>query len=157
MKIHGQVISRMGVQTLVFPRDGDGRIVIRVAPVVNYDAFDQLCPEPNVPFRMEPGKAATKNPENPEYKKAMDAWSEKRMNYMMIRSLEATEGLEWETIDIQKPETWSLDKEMESTGFSALEKARIMNAIILANGLNNDLIDEATKSFLAEAHQTPKL
>jgi hypothetical protein len=69
---------------------------------------------------------------------------------MILKSLSATEGLEWEQVDMSKPETWhNYGDELVSSGFSPAEIFAITEAVMTACGLNQKKIDEATERFLA--------
>ena len=69
---------------------------------------------------------------------------------MILQSLRATDGLEWETVNYSDPTTWYAYKvELEKSGLTTADTSRIMSLVISANGLDQKKIDEATKAFLA--------
>jgi hypothetical protein len=75
----------------------------------------------------------------------------------MLKSLESTEDLEWETVDINKPETygnWQI--ELEDAGFSEIERMRVMQLCTQVNALDDNMLDQAKETFLAEAPQQGK-
>jgi hypothetical protein len=152
MKIQGKSISGPEVDVLVIPRKS-GDILFKAQSVLDYDAFEALCPAPHPPETLRPGGGKglrTRNLEAPEFLKALDDWSEKRTYWMILKSLEATPDLEWETIKMDDPSTWSnYEKELKSAGFSMLEITRILNLVTGVCGLDQRKIDEATARFLA--------
>jgi hypothetical protein len=82
----------------------------------------------------------------------MVKYSQYRYAWIMIESLKATENLEWETIQSDKPETWlNFEKELQDSGLSGIEIGRIANGVLEANCLNEDKITEARNRFLASA------
>jgi hypothetical protein len=100
---------------------------------------------------MLPGGIQSQDIENADYKRKMHDWSMRKYDWMVLKSLQATEELEWETVNISEPSTWSgWRKEMESAGLSNMEVSRIEGIVIDACGLNQSKIDEATKRFLAD-------
>jgi len=149
MKIAGLELSPLGVQTVVIPR-GEKNIVINAAPVIDYTAFEQLCPRPMPPTKMVPGGTTFINPEDPGYIEKINDWATQRIFYMFIKSLTiGTPELEFETVKMDDPSTWkSVSTELELV-FSGLEMKKIADAIRFANGLDEEKIDKATKDFLA--------
>lgn len=149
MKIHGKTLDVAVIETIVIPR-ASGEIIFKAKPVTDFTSFDALCPRP-IPATIKKNDGTSfLDVEDAAYKFQVDDWAKKRTSYMIIKSLEATEGLEWSTIEASNPDTWSgYDRELVTAGFSTLEMNKIMDAVINANGLNEKKIDEATKRFLA--------
>jgi len=152
MKINGKKIQRPQYEVVVFPRR-DGDIIIKAQAVLSYEPFDKLCPAPTPPVVVRPNGtdegAKSIDVNNPKYIEAINTWGKRKLDWMIIQSLKATEGLEFETIDSSDPDTWgNIHKELEDAGFSPLELTKIVDAVITACGLNQDKIDEATRNFL---------
>lgn len=149
MKINGKKLDGPNIEVVVIPRQS-GDLVFRAQAVLDYTDCDKLNPMPQPPKALLPGGRVQENVEDPKYKKAVDDWAVRKFYWMFIKSLEATEGLEWETVDLSKPETWENYKtEMKTAGLSPGEIGRIEMCVTDACGLNQSKIDEATKRFLA--------
>jgi hypothetical protein len=149
VKIQGKTFSGPDTIPVVIPRS-DGDVVFKAQAVLDFSDFDALCPVPEPPGVIKPGNVRTKDPEDADYLEAMDVWAIKRTNWMILKSLDATEGLEWETVDKSDPETWdNFRTEMQNSGFTIVEVGRIIATVTEACGLNQDKIDEATERFLA--------
>lgn len=149
MKVQGRQVTAPSTRTIAIPRD-DGPIVFKAAPVLDFKIFEALCPPPKAPWIQKPGEAQVRNPEDPTYKEAVSNWARQKTAWMFIQSLNATEGIEWETVKADSPDTWlGYTNELQASGLTQGEIAAIMNAIIEVCGLNQQKIDEATKSFLA--------
>jgi len=149
MKIKGKQIEASGVEVVVIPR-ASGDLVFKAKSVTNFDVFDKLNPMPEPTIRTYPDGRKEANTQSDKYKKEVEEYATRKTNYTVLRSLEATEDLEWETVDMDKPETWeNYQKELQEAGFSAVEISRIIDIAITACGFNQSKIDEATKSFLA--------
>ena len=149
MKIKGKTIEAPSEEVIVFPRKS-GNLVFKAKPVQNYDDFDKICPEPKAGTLMRPGGETAEDVEDPAYKKALEDWASYKTHWMILQSLSATEGLEWDTVDMSKPETYSnYIKELEDSGVTAIEVSRLFEIMQTACGLNQDKIDEATNAFLA--------
>lgn len=149
MKVGGKVIEMPSEEVIVFPRKS-GNLVFKAKPVSNYEDFDKICPQPKPDSIMKPGGVTSQDVESPKYKKALDEWAGRKTHWMILKSLSATEGLEWDTVDMSKPETYeNYIKELETCGLTAVEVSKLFEIIQIACGLNQEKIDEATKAFLA--------
>lgn len=157
MKMHGKKIEGPNTEIIVIPRGGDvSDIVFHAQAVLDMGPFEKLCPSPQPPQRILKGGKVDKNFEDPGYKTQLEHYGEKRIAYMVIQSLKATEGLEWETIKEGDHNTWlNLEKELKASGFSHVEIQRIMNGVFAANCLSEARVEEARKSFLLGMAEAP--
>lgn len=150
MKLHGKKIDP-ATETLVLPR-ATGDLVFIATAVPSYENFEKLCPHPVPPTIKRPGEVDAQDTTDKAYVKAINLWAEYRTAWMIIESLKATPGLEWETITENTPASWpNFQKELESSGLSSNEVMRVINIVLDANGLNEKKIEAATKNFLAGA------
>lgn len=155
MKLHGKRID-VAIETLVLPRRS-GNLVFRAKAVTSYEAFEKLCPHPVPPMIQRKGQPAAQDPTDKEYLKKMEEYGTYRTNWMILESLKATEGLEWETVEENNPGTWgNYSKELEASGLGQVEIMKIINLCIDANGLNEKKIEAATQAFLASMAATPE-
>jgi hypothetical protein len=168
MKIRGREIKGPNEQLLVIPRpnievpeivDGkptgktiseSGDIVFKVRAVLDYSDFEKMCPTPQPPMVRKLGQAqATPDISDVKYTEMLGRWASQRTHYMMLKSLEATEGLEWETVKINEPDTWEgFAKELEAAGLTNPEAAKLLGAISQVNGIDEDKYEEARQRFL---------
>ncbi len=154
MRIQGQEIKGPNEELIVIPR-GDGQIVFKAKAVLDYSDFERLCPEPKVPWIMKPGGVKEQNYKDAKYIAAVRQRVTKQTYYMFIKSLEATPGLEWDTIDIKDPGTWlNFEDELTKAGFSAIERNLISRGVFIANSLDEQKIEEARKRFIL-SQETP--
>ena len=151
MKIHGKTLDGPNVEVLVIPRQS-GDVVFRARAVLDYEPFEKLCPVPSPPQVMIPGGTTSTNVEDPGYIQKLNTWAGHKTDWMVIKSLEATDGLEWENVDPAKMDTWgNYRNELVAAGFTPGEISRVVQLIVNANGLSQEKIDEATERFLATA------
>jgi len=150
MKYRGKRIEGRNVVTMVIPRP-DGNIAFIFEAVESFDRFDELCKPPEPPEVVRPGNIRTRNIKDPKYLKRLTDYAEKRSHYMVLKSLEATKDLEWETVDIEKPETFTnWTKELMDCGFTDIEVTLLVKASARANCLDQDMLDDARSTFLQE-------
>lgn len=156
MKIHGRTFSGPDVVPVVIPRS-DGDVVFKCQAVLTFDDFEALCPVPEAPQILRPGGLRSSDPDDPKYLEILEEWGVKRTNWMILKSLEATEGLEWEGINMSDPDTWdNFRTELADSGFTIGEIGRLIQGVTEACGLNQTKIDEATERFLADQRQEQK-
>jgi len=149
MKIKGVKVKGAYEEVVVIPRRA-GNLVFRAQAINDYEPFEKLCPQPTPPKIVYAGTSEeVENLEDPGYIKRFHEWAEMKSHWMILQSLKATEGLEWETVDMGDHKTWkNYQKEMSDAGLSPAEQSRIVMCVSQANGLDQSKIDEATESFL---------
>jgi len=147
MKIAGQEIKGPCVETLVLSRES-GPLAIKAQGLPDFDEFDALCPEPKAPGKL------TKNGWEPNlkdenYRSVLNIYNEKKLAYIVVRSLEASE-IEWDTVDINNPKTWvNYRTDLKNAGFSEIEVGRIVQTVLQANALDETKLEKAREVFLA--------
>ena len=149
MKLKGQKLQGPAIEVIVLPRQS-GNLVFKAQAVIEDKDFDAICPRPQPPKKLLPGGVTQSNVEDPKYKEELQVFATRRTHWMVLKSLQATEDLEWETVKMDDPETWSnFVQEFMESGLTAIEVNRIVETVMTVNGLNSRKIEEATKAFLA--------
>ena len=149
MLLGGVEIKGPRIETVVIPF-GERELVFKAQLVRDYVDFDKICPRPEPSIIVKPGGVKSQDIENPEYKQALVAYAMKRSAWTILKSLDATPDLVWQTVDRSNPDTWNnYYKELEESGLSTTEIVSILDIVQRSNGLDQDKIDEATKRFLA--------
>jgi kynurenine formamidase len=145
MKING--ISVVGPQTevVVIPR-GDTELVIRAQAVLDFTDFEKLDPMPKPPVKMLATGETQYNVEDPKYKERFANWAQEKTEWMILKSLSATDGLEWDTVKMDQPATWKNYRAELETNFTPAETNKILEIVMTACGLNQTKIEEATPS-----------
>ena len=157
MKINGKKIEGPNEEIIVIPRK-DEDIVFRAKAVLNYEEFDKLCPTPIPPMIKKKGTDfPIPDIEDTNYQNKLATYATKRTSWMILKSLEATDGLSWDTIKMSDPDSWeNFEKEMKDSGFSDIEINRIVIGVQTANCLNEEKLEEARKRFLASQQALAK-
>jgi hypothetical protein len=149
MRIQGKEIKSLNVELIVIPRGNGEDIIFKAQAVADYETFNKLCPEPEAPWIIKPGTGREKNYRDQSFVTALNNKTRLQTYYMFIKSLEATEGLTWDTIDINRPDTWlNFEKELQDAGFSLIERNLITQGCMIANCLNERKIEEARNRFI---------
>lgn len=149
MKYKGKEVKGRNRVIIPIPRP-DGPIIFIAEGIKDWSEFDKLVAMPEPPEVLKPGGTRTKNLKDPAYRKRLDEYAELKSHYTNIASLRATEELEWDTVDFNKPETWkNFIQELKDSDFTDIEIGRIVMGCAEANSLSEVMIDEARNSFLA--------
>lgn len=129
----------------------DNNIVFMAQQVSDYSELDQYAPLPTPPLIKRRGSAVeTPDTKDPTYLKAMQRRASLQTDFMVLKSLQATPGLEWETVNMTDSSTWhNWMTELAKDGISDIEQQKIIQIVANANSLNEQKYDEAKKSFLA--------
>jgi hypothetical protein len=156
MKLSGHDLSRESVEIVPLPRGYDVEtgqklpdIIFRCKAVRSFDPFLKQVKEPEPPHVVKPGGVKEYNYDDPTYFAQLTKYNRIRYDYIVLTSLTATEGLEWDTVKMSDPATWSnWEKELESAGFTTLERNKIQDGVMRANSISNARIEEALANFL---------
>lgn len=149
MKIHGRKIQGPNVEYIVFPRP-DGDVIFKAQAVLDTKRFDELVPKPKPGKKVVPGKGTIDDFDCVHYKSEVEQYSKKRWAFLVLESLKETDGLEWETVDHNNPNTWpNWEQELKDSGFTETEIQYLQVGISTANSLNQEKLEEARKRFLA--------
>lgn len=148
MRIDGKKITEPHYELLVLPRPS-GDIAIKAGAVISMDEFDKLCPVPKAPMKIMKGGKKEEDLQSPLHRQRIQDHGKKRLGYMLIKSLESTENLEWEILNAADPNTWDKwEKELKDSGFSEMEIMRIIQTVMRANCLDEERLEEARSNFL---------
>jgi len=149
MKIADKKLDGVPERIVVLPRDS-GDIILKVRCVKDFSAFNEKCPKPKAGEIVKPGGTRFTDVENPEYKKELQEWAEKRSAWILIQSLAATTELVWDTVVFDDPTTWKNSYiELDATGMPPGELDQIMSAVLTVNGFSQQAFDDAKNRFLA--------
>jgi hypothetical protein len=149
MKLFGKTIDKPKEEVLVIPREGKDH-VFKAEAILDFTELDKMNPEPELSSLKNVKEGTSKKVKGKDYNKKMDDYATNRMNYMMVKSLEATEGLEWETIEYDKIKTYANYKqELLDSGITDGEVGMLVAMVLIANSLSDAKYEEARKRFLA--------
>ncbi len=154
MKIQGKTISGSNETYIVIPRASGEDIIFKARAVADMEPFETMCPPPMPPKKMLPGGDEVVNLKDKTFLQAITKHSQKRLMWIVLTSLEATEDLEWETVDMSDHNTWeNFQTELTDAGFSSVEVNRIVAECIDVNALDEEKISEARERFLLAAQE----
>lgn len=147
MKVKGKSVAPPATIERKLRRDGE-TIVFKCAPVLDYKEFETICPQPKPPVISRPGKPMITDTKDPEYLRAVDNWSARKSDWMVLKSISATEGLEWDTVDMEDPSTWENYRKELETCFTPFEADWIIGGCFAANFPSTKRQQEALENFM---------
>ena len=148
MKIKGKKITGVNVEVIPIPRGNGADIILKARAVMDTAPFDKMCPIPTPPLRKIDGVDVPQLKDR-NYLTQVTRHSERRLAWLIITSLEATEGLEWEMVKADDPSSWiRVREELKAAGFNAVEVQRIIATVIGVNSLSEVKIEAARERFL---------
>lgn len=147
MLINGERINAPFRREIVFPRV-EKDIVFTAKAVSTTKDFERLCPAPEPKIeRDSKGEFIRVVIDDPVYKKKLDERHTRKLDYQVIKCLE---GVEWETVDIEDPNTWENWKnEAIEIGLSDVEIMTLIGKVLETLQPSEELIEESRQSFLA--------
>ncbi len=138
---------------LVLPR-GDQTLVFRAKGLKDMEEFQALCPLPKPPGKItKDGWVPSLN--DPTYQQMMADHADKRLGYMVVQSL-AESDIEWDTVDIADPRTWTnWQDDLSAAGLSQVEINRVVAIVMEANCLDEAKLKKAREVFLLGQQPAP--
>jgi hypothetical protein len=146
MKISGKDPSTLSTEhLLVLPR-GEENLDIRAKGLKDMEEFEVLCPAPNAPVKLVKGGKTVPDMENVGYQATLAEWHQRRLAWMVIKSLQ---DFEWDTVNLDDPSSWkNWEKDLKDAGFTQIECNRVLQLVLEANTLSEALLTEARLAFL---------
>lgn len=149
MKLKGKIVKGRNREIVVIPRSSGENLVFIAEAVEGYEPVDKILKEPQPPKKKRPGNEIVEDHSDTGYQLQLRLHQRKRMAWMILKSLEATPDLEWETVQMNNPDTWlNWEKELKEADLNQFEINRIINGVFAANCLNETLVEAARESFL---------
>ncbi len=153
MKIKGNSIPAPKPVKVKFFR-GSEIVELLVQAVLSYEQFDRLVPHPKPPLvTVVKENRQYHNYDDKAYLRSVDRYSQFKSHYIILKGLEATEGLEWDTVKMDEPDTWGNYKTDLLTCFTEMEVSDIIDAINEANHPTGRRLEEAFDSFTSSQAQ----
>lgn len=151
MKIKGQKLEKLNIEIIAIPRANGDDIIFKAQAVLDRAQFEALCPDPTPPSIMRKGDTVGKpDYTNADYIKKVEQQNEFFFDWLFLTSIAATPDLEWETIIMTEPSTWSKYRdELKESKFTDIEIGRIITGVSRANSLDEKRVEEARQRFIA--------
>jgi len=153
MRYKGKKVEGRNTELLVLRRPNGEVMAFKCEAVADYTEFEKICPSPEPPEVLKPGGVRERSVKDPKFVKALGEWAERKTDYTVLKSLDASPDIEWDTIDMADPTTWgNYRKEMTDSGFTEIEIARLITTVGVANCMDDSMLEAAREDFLvAEA------
>lgn len=148
LRIGNVVVDKPSESVLVLPRDNGEDITIIARAVLSMEEFDLYCPKPQAKKAFVKGKGTIELVDDPEFRKQIASYGEKRFAFMALKSLEPSD-IDWQTVKMDRPETWTnWQQELKDAGLGQNEVDRITVCVMQANSLDERKLEEARQAFL---------
>jgi TusA-related sulfurtransferase len=147
MKVNGVSLAGYRVVSVDMPTES-GIVTFKFRALAVNEKFEDVMPRPNAPVKMAPGGVKHVNVDDPGYKIAIDQWANKKLAWEFLKSISETEGLEWETVKLEDPETWE-NWQTEIKGYFGVGgQDRLFSGFVDAQYINEETIERCRKRFL---------
>ncbi len=150
MKFNGKKPNKGKIVHCVIPRENGESMLFTAKGIFDYAEFDKLFPEPKPAEKVTAGVMSL-DYNHPKYKERISKWVGYKTHWIVLKSLEGSPGLEWETVNMDDPETWgNYDNELREI-LLPNEVKEVSNAVMDACALTSQKVEEATQAFLLGA------
>lgn len=148
MKVNGKILSGPRLVRVYLPISDDGAVEFVFRALRVDERFTDVCPRPVAPLVAKPGGVQFHDVEDAGYKTAIDSWADKKFDWEFLKSISATDGLEWSTVKDGEPETWKLWKNEIEEAFGVNGKDFLLKSFIDAQYITEETVERARESFL---------
>jgi hypothetical protein len=148
MKINGKVLDSLRIVSVYLPVANNDAVEFKFRPLRSDESFEKVSPRPKPPKQVRPGGVETFDTSNPAYRSKIDHWAASKVNWEFLTSISATDGLEWSTVDMDKPETWANWKAELDKLFPDSHIAKIYQGFIDAQYITEEMMEKARQLFL---------
>lgn len=152
IKLNGKVPG-VYEDVVVIPRP-TGNFALCFRAIDDYAEFDQLCHMPKPPAINYPDGTKGENIKDVNYLIAKSQREKKRIDWMFLKSISITPGLEWGRVKLDDPSTWHMAQdELAESGLSVTEVNRVWRTFLEVNSLSEAKLEEARASFLQQTNE----
>ena len=152
MKINGKPVRPPSpVKHTIYRENEQGEpenITFICGAVLDYSEFLSLCPQPTAPLKTDI-KTGTETYDfnDRRYDAKISVWSQRRVAWMILKSLSHTPGLEWDNVKANEPDTWLLYEDELQSFLTDKEATALINAAVEANSPTQNRRKEALENF----------
>jgi hypothetical protein len=156
MKVNGIKIEKPRLVSLILPISDETSVQFLFRALNDDDDFEKVMPPPVAPQRLMKGGERLNDFNDPGYVASMEKYSDLKYSWSILKSMDATEGLEFETVDMANSDTWNNWKVEFGKMFGKNAANRVYFAFAEANCLSEAALDEARERFLASRQLVPE-
>lgn len=149
MRLGDRTFDKPNSDFVIIPR-GQEELIFTCEAVLDFTEFDAMVELPKPPVTRKRGDEKAKpNFQHPDHKKAIMEYANKRSDFIILKSLQATKDLIWDVVKMEDPDTWGQwSKELEDANFTDSEVTAIVECVTRVNNLNPKMLEEAKERFL---------
>lgn len=148
MKVNGKTLDKPRVVKVYLPIADSEAVEFKFRPLRSDEDFENVLSRPKPKQRMAPGGSVHANVDDPAYKQALSAWVNKKLDWEFLTSISITDGLEWETVKMEDPETWGNWRNDLEKAFGFSEINKVFEGFMNAQYISEELMEDARKTFL---------
>lgn len=148
MKYKGHSALKTPKHVEVFERE-EGAIVFVLQATRDYKIFEALCPMPSPSLITHANGRKEYDVTTDSYHKRLTEYAAKQTAWGFYQAIKGTEGLEFETVVEDDPDTWKNAQAELQEFLLPHEWMRLQNAWVNLNQIDEDRIKIARDSFLS--------
>jgi hypothetical protein len=148
MKIKGRQIGKPKPTYCVFERDGT-EFIFTIEAILDFESFNKICPYPEPPKVTKPGGKVIEDTNDAQYLHLIEQYGNNKTDWMILESIRNTEGLEWDVVNYDDPDTWNKYRlELEQSGLTDSEIVHLIKTIMECNFISENRMLEARDRFI---------
>lgn len=154
MKVNGITLTTPRVVKVYLPVADGQAVEFKFRPLAADEDFEKILSKPKPPVRQKPGGVIFHNLEDPTFKRNIAEWVTKKLDWEFLKSISATDGLEWATVKLDDPETWKNWRDEMEKVFGTSEINKVYQGFLDAQYISEEVMEKARARFLTGTPET---
>jgi hypothetical protein len=148
MKVNGIKLAGPRIVERYLPVSDGEAVCFKFRSLRSDEDFEKVMPKPRPPQVMKPGGLTHFNTEDSRFKTALNDWVNHKLNWEFLTSISATDGIEWDKVDMSKSETWALWRKDLEEHFPNSQIDQIFGGFLEAQYISEEGMEKARARFL---------
>jgi hypothetical protein len=148
MKVNGIQLQGLRTIEVYLPVNGGEVVCFKFRPLRSDENFEDVMPRPKAPTRILPGNKVMHATDDPTYKKMLGEWIVKKFNWEFLKSIDVTEDLHFETVDLNDPSTWDNWRKEMMEYFGEGLTVKVFQGYLDAQYIDEEQMEKARARFL---------
>lgn len=153
MKVNGREMTGPRIVKVYLMTGDDVAVEFKFRALKPDEDFEKVMPKPKPRKGLKPGGQVVYETESPVYKEQLTNWVSMKFDYQFLKSISETDGLEWATVKMEDPSTYTNWKTEVESAFSVAAINKIFEGYVEAQHITEESLEAARQSFLTSRRE----
>lgn len=148
MKVNGKSLDAPRIVKVYLPIADNGAVEFKFRPLRGDEEFEKILTRPKPKAKKKPGGEVFHDTNDPAFKTALAEWVSKKLDWEFLTCISATDGLEWETVNMSDPNSWKNWRSDMEKVFGTAEINAVFQGFLDAQYISEEVMEKARAAFL---------